>query len=63
MKGQGIIVSQLNRFVNASYDDIPPDSIDDFQLDKELTNKKVKVYYNGTKLIVINRGTTGTASD
>ena len=42
MLGRGIIVSQLNKFVNASYDDIPPDSIDDFQLDKELTNKKGK---------------------
>ena len=63
MKGSGIIVSQLNKFVNASYDDTPPETIDDFNLDKELTNRKVKIYYNGTKLIVVNRGTTGTASD
>ena len=63
MLGRGIIVSQLNKFVTASYDDTPPDSIDDFQLNKELTNKKVKVYYNGAKLVVVNRGITGTASD
>ena len=63
MKGSGIIVSQLNKFVNASYDDTPPETIDDFNLDNQLSNKKVKVYFNGTKLVVVNRGTTGTASD
>ena len=63
MKGSGIIVSQLNKFVTASYDDTPPEIIDDFNLDNQLTNKKVKVYFNGTKLVVVNRGTTGTASD
>jgi hypothetical protein len=63
MKGSGIIVSQLNKFVNASYDDTPPETIDDFNLDNQLSNKKVKVYHNGTKLVVVNRGTTGTASD
>ena len=63
MKGSGIIVSQLNKFVNESYDDTPPETIDDFNLDNQLSNKKVKVYHNGTKLVVVNRGTTGTASD
>ena len=63
MKGCGIIVSQLNKFVNASYDDTPPETIDNYHLDKQLSNKKVKVYHNETKLVVVNRGTTGTASD
>jgi hypothetical protein len=63
MKGSGIIVSQLNKFVNASYDPNPPQTIDDYQLDQQLTNNKVKVYYNGTKIVVVNRGTAGTVSD
>ena len=49
------------KFVNASYDDTPPETIDDFNLDNQLSNKKVKVYHNGTKLVVVNRGTTATA--
>ena len=63
MKGSGIIVSQINKFVNASYDPTPPHHIDDYQLDQQLSNNKVKVYFNGTKIVVVNRGTTATASD
>ena len=57
--------SQINQFVEESYKPKASQNIDGYQLDKELSNRKAKVYHNpqNDKTIVVNRGTTGTASD
>jgi len=56
---------QINQFVESSYDKKGTPSIGDYQLDKELSTRKAKVYYNPNdgKVVVANRGTAGTVSD
>lgn len=53
----------IKEMLEASYQDAPPETIDGFVLDKELSNKTGKVYYNPTtgEANIIHRGTSGTA--
>jgi hypothetical protein len=66
-KGGSLPVDQIQQFVNASYEGKKGDTerIGDFELDKQLSTRKAKVYHNPKtgKTVVANRGTTGTLSD
>jgi hypothetical protein len=57
----------INDFVNASYqkNKDAPQQIGEFQLDKDLSTGKAKVYHdpNTGKTVVANRGTQGTMQD
>ena len=59
MKGAGLKVGQIKDFLNASYEENPPNKLGEYQLDLELTNLFVKVYFSisNRKVIVIHRGT------
>jgi hypothetical protein len=59
IKGGSIPVAEIKQFLEASYMDIPPEQIGIFLLDKQLSNRTVKVYFNRDirKLIIIFRGT------
>lgn len=57
----------INDFVNASYqkNQHAPSQIGDFQLDRDLSTGKAKVYHDPVtgKTVVANRGTQGTLQD
>lgn len=59
VKGGSLPIGEIKDFLNASYDDKPPDIIGKFRLDMDLSNSTVKVYFSieERKLIVIFRGT------
>jgi hypothetical protein len=59
IKGGGLVVNQIKQFLESFYAELPPKNIDNFQLDIELTNLYVKVYFSTSDLknIVIHRGT------
>jgi hypothetical protein len=54
-------VKDIRRFLEASYQEEPPEKIDDWILDKDLTTKTAKVYYNPKtkEAVVAHRGTKG----
>ena len=53
MKGSGLVVAKIKDFLNASYEENPPDKIGEYQIDTELSNKYGKVYYSISKKKVI----------
>ena len=59
IEGGGLKVAQIKDFLNASYAENPLNQLGEFQLDIELTNLYVKVYFSisNKKVIVIHRGT------
>ncbi len=59
IEGGGLKVAQIKDFLNASYAENPPNQLGEYQLDIELTNLYVKVYFSisNRKVIVIHRGT------
>jgi len=59
MKGSGLVVAKIKDFLNASYEENPPDRIGEYQLDAELSNKYGKVYFSISKkkVIIVFRGT------
>ena len=59
IEGGGFKVAQIKDFLNASYAENPPYQLGEYQLDIELTNLYVKVYFSisNKKVIVIHRGT------
>ena len=60
-KGGKRTAKEIKNFLDASYQDNPPENIDDFILDNQLSNDTVKVYYNpkSKEAVVIHRGTKG----
>ena len=46
IKGGGLVVNQIKQFLESSYAQFPPKNIGNFQLDIELTNLYVKVYFS-----------------
>lgn len=62
MKAGKRTAKEIKQFLEASYQDKPPETIGDFVLDKQLSKKTGKVYYNPQtgKAVVIHRGTQGT---
>ena len=56
LKGAGLKVGQIKDFLKASYEENPPNKIGDYQLDIELTNLYVKVYFSisNRKVVVIH---------
>ena len=67
LKGHGLPVKEIQKFVEASYEGKKGDTerIGNYELDKQLSTRKAKVYHDPTtgKTVVANRGTTGTLSD
>ena len=59
IKGGGLVVNQIKQFLESSYAEFPPNNIDNYQLDIELSILYVKVYFSisDIKVIVIHRGT------
>ena len=59
MKGSGLVVAKIKDFLNASYEENPPDRIGEYQLDTELSNKYGKVYFSISKkkVVIVFRGT------
>ena len=59
LQGAGLKVGQIKDFLKASYEENPPNQLGEYQLDIELTNLYVKVYFSisNKKVIVIHRGT------
>ena len=59
IKGGCLVVNQIKQFLESSYTEFPPKNIDNYQLDIELSNLYVKVYFSiaDKKVIVIHRGT------
>ena len=57
--GGALPVGLIKKFLEASYDENPPAKIGDFQLDTELSNLTVKVYFsiNKKKVVIVYRGT------
>ena len=63
-KGGSLPVGQIKEFLDASYNPKPPENIGDYQLDTELSQLYVKVYFSISKrkVVIIHRGTV-EASD
>ena len=59
IEGGGLEVAQIKDFLKASYEENPPNQLGEYQLDLELTNLFVKVYFSisNRKVIIIHRGT------
>jgi hypothetical protein len=53
--------NEIKDFLEASYQDTPPDNLDGWVLDKSLSSKTAKVYYNPNtnEAVVAHRGTKG----
>lgn len=66
-KGGALPVNEIQQFIDASYEGKKGDTerIGDYELDKELSTRKAKVYHDPKtgKTVVANRGTAGTLSD
>ena len=62
-KGGKRTSKEIKQFLNASYEKNPPETIDDWVLDKELSGATGKVYYNPKtgEAVVAHRGTKGVA--
>ena len=63
MKGGKLPVHQIKSFLNASYDVNPPNQIDDYTLEKEISSETTKIYWNGKQCVVVIRGTNPTMND
>ena len=63
-EGGAISVANVKKFIDASYKKNPDERIDDYILDKSLSNDYAKTYYNPKtkQAVVVHRGTSG-ASD
>ena len=63
-KGGKLKVGHIKQFLKSSYDKQPTENIDDFILDKSLSNDYAKTYYDPltNHSVVVHRGTSG-ASD
>jgi len=65
--GGSLEVGEIKQFVEASYEPKKGETeqIGNYVLDKELSTRKAKVYHDPItdKVVVANRGTTGTLSD
>ena len=61
INGGKIKVKHLKEILSASYSDKPPTEIDDFILDKDLSNSYAKVYHNPKtkQTIIAHKGTQG----
>jgi hypothetical protein len=61
MKAGKRTAKEIKQFLDASYQYKPPEKIDDWVLDKQLTTKTAKVYYNPQtgEAVVAHRGTEG----
>ena len=59
MKGSGLKVAQIKDFLNASYEENPPQRIGEYQIDTELSNQYGKVYFSISKrkVIIVFTGT------
>jgi hypothetical protein len=60
-KGGKLPAKKVKEFLNASYDDTPPETINGYILDKSISNKTAKVYHNPETgdAVVAHRGTKG----
>jgi superfamily II DNA or RNA helicase len=58
-KGGKVSAEQVNKFINESYKDSASENVGDYVLDKELSNKEVKIYHDPktNKTVAVNRGT------
>ena len=65
--GGSLEIGEIKQFVEASYEPKKGETeqIGNYVLDKELSTRKAKVYHDpiNDKVVVANRGTTGTLSD
>lgn len=52
---------KVKKFIEASYDSTPATNINGYRLDKELSNKTAKTYFNKNRgeAVVVHRGTQG----
>jgi len=59
--GGKVSVKHIQKFVNASYKKDADEHIDDYMLDKSLSNDTAKTYYNPKlgHVVIIHRGTSG----
>ena len=53
IEGGGLKVAQIKDFLNASYAENPPNQLGEYQLDIELTNLYVKVYFIYLKFVFL----------
>jgi len=62
LKGGKLPIHQVQAFLKASYQKEAPEKIDDYLLDKDLSNDDVKTYYNPQtkEAAVVHKGTQGT---
>lgn len=63
MNGSGRTAKEIKEFLKASYKNKPPETIDGWVLDKQLSKDTAKVYYKPQtgEAVVVHRGTKGTA--
>ena len=63
MKGGSLFPHEIKNFLEASYEENAPESIDDYELDEKLSNLYGKVYVNETlkKVVLSFRGTGSEA--
>jgi hypothetical protein len=61
VKGGKRTANEIKDFLEASYQETPPEELDGFVLDKSLSSKTAKVYYNPNtnEAVVAHRGTKG----
>ena len=61
MRGKSVSVENIKKFIDNSYKDNADNTIEDFELDKDLSNQYGKVYYSKPKnqAVVVHRGTSG----
>jgi hypothetical protein len=59
LSGGALTARELKRTLAASYDDVPMDATNDFKVDKELSGKRTKVFYDAStgRTVVAHRGT------
>lgn len=64
-RGGALSAKHIKEFADASYKKESPLNIDDFVLDKDLTNDFAKTYYNNKtkQAVVVHRGTNPTIGD
>ena len=65
LEGKGLNTEDVKGFIDESYNKDSTKNVGDFELDRELSTRKAKVYHNPQtdEVVVSNRGTTGTAAD
>jgi hypothetical protein len=61
MRGKSVSVENIKKFIDNSYKDNPDNNIEDFELDRDLSNQYGKVYFSKSKnqAIITHRGTSG----